>query len=194
MFVQVIKGKARDEAGLRKQFERWAEELKPGAEGFLGSTGGRAGDGTFITVARFDSEEAARRSSDRPEQGKWWAETEPFLEDVTFTDCTEVDEILGGGSDDAGFVQVMQGRVTDVEKARSMGREMEPELRKARPDVLGGIVAWHGDGDGFTQVIYFESEAAARKGESSSGDQPPPEFEELWQDVTYIDLPDPQLL
>lgn len=194
MFVQVIKGKARDEAGLRKQFERWGEELKPGAEGFLGSTGGIAGDGTFITVARFDSEEAARRSSDRPEQGKWWAETEPFLEDVTFTDCTEVDEMLGGGSDDAGFVQVMQGRVTDVEKARSMGREMEPELRKARPDVLGAIAAWHGDG-GFTQVIYFESEAAAREGESSSADQgPPEEFQELWQDVSYIDLSEPLIL
>lgn len=194
MFVQVIKGKARDEAGLRKQFERWAEELKPGAEGFLGSTGGIAGDGTFITVARFDSEEAARRSSDRPEQGKWWAETEQYLEDVTFTDCTEVDEMLGGGSDDAGFVQVMQGRVTDVEKARAMGREMEPELRKARPDVLGGIAAWHGDG-GFTQVIYFESEAAAREGESSSADQgPPEEFQELWQDVSYINLSDPSIL
>lgn len=194
MFVQVIKGKAKDEAGLRKQTERWAEELKPGAEGFLGSTSGIAGDGTFITVARFDSEEAARRSSDRPEQGKWWAETEPFLEDVTFTDCTEVDEMLAGGSDDAGFVQVMQGRVTDVEKARAMGREMEPELRKARPDVLGGIAAWHGDG-GFTQVIYFESEAAAREGESSSaGEGPPEEFRDLWQDVSYINLSDPSFL
>lgn len=195
MFAQVIKGKAKAESALRTQFERWAKEVMPGAEGFLGCTTGVSGDGTWLTVARFESEEAARRASNRPEQGKWWGETEQYLEDVTFNDCAEVDEILGGGSNDAGFVQVMQGRATDVDKIRSMGKEMEPQLKKMRPDVLGGIAAWHGKGGEFSQVMYFTSEAAAREGESNPANEgPPPEWSELFQDMTYIDLPDPWLL
>jgi hypothetical protein len=192
MFAQVIQGKAKDEAGLRKQFERWNEEVRPGADGFLGATSGITQDGRFFSVARFESEEAARRNSDRPEQGKWWSETEQYLSDVSFTDCTEVDEILGGGSDDAGFVQVMQGRATDQDKLRSLGRQMEPEMRKMRPDIIGGIAAWHGDGGGYTQVMYFESEATAREAEANStNDGPPPEFAELMGEMSFIDLSDP---
>ena len=29
-------------------------------------------DGRMVALVRFDSEEAARRNSDRPEQGAWW--------------------------------------------------------------------------------------------------------------------------
>ncbi|MEA2509037.1 MAG: hypothetical protein QOG21_1119 [Actinomycetota bacterium] len=192
MFAQVIKGKVKDEAGLRKQFDRWVEEVKPGAVGFLGATTGASKDGTWFTVARFESEDAARRSSDRPEQGTWWSETEQYLSDVSFKDCSEVDAILDGGSNDAGFVQVMEGRATDVEKLRSVGREMEPEMKKMRPDIIGGIVAWHGDGGGYTQIMYFESEASAREAESNTSNEgPPPEFAELMGDINFIDLSDP---
>jgi hypothetical protein len=31
-------------------------------------------DGRFIALARFESEEAARRNTDRPEQDRWWTE------------------------------------------------------------------------------------------------------------------------
>ncbi|MGE5763508.1 MAG: hypothetical protein ACM3ZF_06425, partial [Mycobacterium leprae] len=60
---------------MRAAFERWVEELAPGAAGWLGSTAGVTDDGRFIGLARFESEQAARRNSDRPEQGRWWAET-----------------------------------------------------------------------------------------------------------------------
>jgi hypothetical protein len=194
VFVQVIKGKAKDEAGLRKQFERWSEEVRPGAVGFLGATTGISKDGVWFTAARFESEEAARRSSDRPEQGQWWSETEQYLEGVTFHDCTEVDQMFDGGSNDAGFVQVMEGRAKDVDRFRSMGREMEPDLKKMRPDLIGGIVAWH-DGAEFTQVAYFESEAAARAGEANMSDQgPPQEWVDMIENLTYIDLSDPWLV
>ena len=195
MFVQLIQGKVKDEAGLRKQQDRWNEEIRPGAQGFLGATSGVAKDGTWITLARFESEEAARRNSDRPEQGKWWSETEQYLSDVTFHDCTTVDEIMGGGSNEAGFVQVMQGRAKDPEKLRSMGREMEPDMKKMRPDVLGGIVAWHGDGNDFTQTMYFQSESRAREEEAKmSGDGPPPEWAQEMEITNYIDLSDPWLV
>jgi hypothetical protein len=90
MFIQVITGKTSDRDGLRRQFDRWQQELQGGATGYLGSTGGVTDDGGVFMAARFESEEAARRNSAREEQGTWWAETEKFLENATFQDSAEV--------------------------------------------------------------------------------------------------------
>ena len=68
MFVQVIQGKLKDADLLNRQLERWRKEVKPGAKGYLGSTGGATADGRSIAIVRFDSEAAARANSGRPEQ------------------------------------------------------------------------------------------------------------------------------
>jgi predicted RNA polymerase sigma factor len=75
VFVQVIQGQVSDAGQVRAALDRWARELAPGATGWLGSTAGVTQDGRFIALARFESEEAARRNSDRPEQDQWWTET-----------------------------------------------------------------------------------------------------------------------
>lgn len=75
MFVQVIQGHVLDPQQVYAALDRWVQELAPGASGWLGSTAGVTEDGRFLAVARFESEEAARRNSNRPEQGQWWAET-----------------------------------------------------------------------------------------------------------------------
>ncbi len=196
MFIQVIQGRTNDSAGLRRQVERWHDVLGPGARGFLGTTGGVAEDGTAIVLARFESEEAARANSDRPEQGQWWSETAPSFDgEVTFRDCREVDTTLAGGSDDAGFVQIMQGRATNRARLLELEAEFMPKLNALRPDVIGSVRGW--DGDAFTDAIYFTSEAAARSGEAGMADVTGPEmaeFESLVEDLTYIDLKDPWLL
>lgn len=195
MFVQVIQGRAKDPAAVRRQFEKWSTELMPSAEGFLGSTGGVSSDGEFIAVARFESEEAARRNSDRPEQGAWWSDTEGYLEDVRFQDSTDVEVWAGGGSDDAGFVQVMQGVMTQEDRARmrEVDELFQKEMPKLRPDIIGGITAWVGES--FTSVNYFKSEDEARAGEKK---EMPSELQkgfEEWQaamkDLNFIDLQDP---
>jgi hypothetical protein len=162
LFAQIVQGRVTDAAGLKKQFERWIQDVKPGAEGFLGSTGGVTASGEFVTIARFESEEAARANSDRPEQSAWWEETSQYLSDPMFHDCTQVDVFGGGGSDAAGFVQVIQGKTKDVEKSRALDARMEPAMRDARPDVIGGVNAWHPENGRFTTFIYFTSEAEAR--------------------------------
>jgi hypothetical protein len=167
MFIQVITGTTSDREGLHRQAERWEQELRPGATGFLGSTGGVTDDGRFITAARFESEEAARRNSARDEQGAWWAETEKYLNDVNFLEGTEVLTTLGGGSNNAGFVQVMRGRVTDRDKATQLiarMEEFEALMRQHRPEFLGDVTILHADGT-YTDLIYFTSEAEAREGE-----------------------------
>lgn len=197
MFVQVIQGKAKDAAGLRKQWERWDQELKPGAKGYLGSTAGVTADGEFIALARFEDEEAARANSDSPEQSAWWKETSQYLEDPMFHDCTLVDLMDGGGSDEAGFVQVIQGKVKDVEKARRLDRATQDQMKDLRPDVIGGLVAWHPQNGRFTNSIYFTSEAEARAREKESSSAP--EFEEFmreWEALSdgepkYLDITEP---
>jgi hypothetical protein len=195
MFIQVVQGTTGDAAGLRSQLERWEKDLGPGAEGYLGSTAGVADDGTAIIVARFDSEQAARANSARAEQGAWWNETSKLFDgEVTFRDCAEVDTTLAGGSDAAGFVQVMQGRVRDKGRLLALEKEFMPKLSEMRPDVIGSVRAW--EGDFFSDVIYFTSEADARSGEAkmaAGGGPDMSEFESLVEDLTFIDLKEPLL-
>ena len=172
MFLQVVEGKVRDADLLMKQMKAWGTDIKPGAIGFLGSTGGIADDGTAIVVARFESEDAAMKNAHRPEQDAWFKKTAPAFDgEPTFIDCRDVDLMMGGGSDGAGFVQIMKGQATDKQKLREMGNQMDEELPKMRPDVIGGVVGWHGDRD-FIQVVYFRSEAEARKAEAEQAERP----------------------
>jgi hypothetical protein len=196
MFVQVIEGRVSDRDGLRRQMDRWQGELRPGATDFLGSTAGVTDDGYAITFARFESAAAAKANNDRAEQGQWWAETEKLYEGgVTFTDSEDIDTFLGGGSNDAGFVQVMKG-TADRDRLHAMDRSFEQHAPSFRPDIIGGIRVWTGP-DRYTEVAYFTSEADARAGEKK---EPPPElagemgeFEDMMANVQFLDLKDPWL-
>jgi hypothetical protein len=198
MFIQVIQGHISDKEELKAALDRWTDQIAPGAIGWLGSTAGVTDDGIAIALARFESEDAARRNSDRHEQHQWWMETSKlFSGDVTFHDCTETFTYGKGGSDDAGFVQVMQGRLTgDVERLRQQSESFDATMSQHRPDVIGGVTALHGDGN-YTDCVYFTSEREAREGEKK---EMPPEvaadFEEMMSlvaDVTYYDIKEPWL-
>ena len=195
MFAQVIKGRTSDAAGLRRQLDRWRSDLKPGAVGFLGSTVGIADDGTFVAVARFADDAAAKANSERPEQGAWWDETSKYFDgEPTFRESSDVSTLFDGGSDNAGFVQVMEGKVRDRAKAEAFETpELLAELRAARPDLIGSLRVWQPDG-AFVDVAYFTSENDARNGESSAdfADQQQ-EYMSLFEDMTFTDLRDPLL-
>jgi hypothetical protein len=169
MFVQVIQGKVKDADLLARQSERWVAEIKPGVKGYLGSTTGVTADGRAITIARFESAKAAAANSDNAQQTSWWNETAKAYDgEPTFIDCTEIDTLFGGGSDDAGFVQVIQGRAKDQAAMRKEITSMETALRTERPDILGITIAWHGTAGDFTQVVYFRSEAQTRQAEKAT--------------------------
>ncbi len=197
MFVQVIQAKASDSDALKGQLDRWVEELAPGAEGYLGTTAGVTADDDFIAMVRFESEGAARANSDRSEQGAWWDEASKHLEgDVTFHDCDDVRTYLDGGSDDAGFVQVMQGRVGDRDRFRSIQDELLETMQEERPEILGMVEAW--DDDFVAAAVYFASEHTAREGEGKAVPenvlQNLQELRSLVEDLTYLDLLEPWLL
>ncbi len=195
MFIQVVQAKTTDPEGVMRQGERWDTDVRPSAKGYLGSTGGVADDGTVIFVVRFNDEASAQANSNLPEQTAWWNEMEKYLTDVTFRDTTDTEEMLGGGDDKAGFVQIMQGHCKDRARLTELNQQFQSELQKARPDVLGGVTAWFGDD--FVDVIYFTSEADARKGEQNMPDEVDgvsfEEFMSLNENVVYTDLTNPIL-
>jgi hypothetical protein len=172
MFVQIIEGKAKDPDLLQRQGERWRTELKPGAKGYLGHTGGITADGVAFDVVRFESEADARANSERAEQGAWWNETAKGYDgEPSFAESSDVDLLFDGGSNDAGFVQVMKGKAKDAAAFRKWGKEHEGDLKKLRPDLIGGVDVYQPDGS-FVSVAYFTSESEARKNEKAMGESP----------------------
>jgi hypothetical protein len=173
MFVQVIHGQVSDADEMRAAVNQWVQEVAPGATGWLGSTGGVTEDGRFIAVVRFDSEDAARRNSERPEQDAWWTQASKLMiGEPTFEESSLVDVDMTGDPDKAGFVQVMQGRSSDPAKSRELMAQDQDRWAAFRPDIIGSVGVGHEDGR-YTAVLYFTSEEAARAGESK---EPPPEL------------------
>jgi hypothetical protein len=197
MFVQVIQARAKDKDAVKAELERWHAEIAPSAEGWLGSTGGVTPDGQFLGVARFESQEAAQAQSNSPEQDRWWKGFSQHLEgEASFFDSSGVTLGGQGGSDNAGFVQVMQGKVNDIEKAKEMDARMEQDMPQRRPDVIGNVTAYKEDGT-FYSVLYFTSLEEARQGEKQMTENPPPEMEEWGQlmegEMKFFDLEEPWL-
>jgi hypothetical protein len=199
MFLQVIQAKVADEAGVRAALDRWQTELMGGAEGFLGATFGFLGDGALLNIARFESAEAARANSDRPEQGEWAAQFAQSVDgEPSYVDVPDAELWLGGGSDDAGFVQVMIGHSSDVDRLLAQGQEVdEAQLREGRPEIIGGVQGKFGD-DGYVFAVYFRNEEAARSGEAQ---EPPEEAREMLEErmrlmgeVQYYDLRQPVMI
>jgi len=157
MFVQLIEGTTHEPEALRSQLERWERELRPQAVGFLGATAGVDPTGHVFDIARFESEEAARANSDRPQQGQWWAETERCLDPgTTFTESTDVELLMDGGSDEARFVQVMHSTGVDRDRMHELDAALEPYLAQ-RPEILGAIRIWTAP-DACVEVVYFTDE------------------------------------
>ena len=174
MFAQVIQGKTSNSPALDAAIRQWQQDLAPGATGWVGSTSGVTEDGRAIAVVWFESEEDARRNSNRPEQDRWWSETAKLFDgEATFKDSNDVTVDVQGDQKRAGFVQVMQGRSNDPERARQLMDQDSDKWAEFRPDMLGSVAVGHDDG-GYTMVLYFTSEADAREGERK---EPPPELQ-----------------
>jgi hypothetical protein len=188
VFIQIIQGKCTHEQECRDMGERWLRDLAPGATGWLGGTYGFTDDGRFVAVVRFESREAAAANAARPEQDAWWADMERLFDgDVEFHDSEDVTLMLGGGSDEAGFVQVMRGKVDDADALRSMMLDTE-QLHEMRPDILGGTLCIEDDGT-FTETVAFSDEASARTGEQQEmPDDVRRAMEAAMHDVSFLDL------
>ncbi|HEX6500311.1 MAG TPA: hypothetical protein VF054_14970 [Micromonosporaceae bacterium] len=191
MFVQVIEGHVQDPQRVREGLDQWVRDLSPSAQGWLGTTAGVTDDGQFVAMACFDSPEAARRNSDRPEQGRWWnSMSSNFTGEPVFHDCPDCFSAERGQSN-AHFVQVIKGHVRDADRIHALSDQAEPMIARERPEILGDLVALDPSGD-FVEAVYFTDEPSAREGER----KPMPDelkklFDEemsLTDDMSYLDL------
>jgi hypothetical protein len=190
MFAQIVRAKVSDRSAIDDTFNRWSKELAPGAKGWLGTTGGVTEDGELFILIRFESEEAARANSERPEQDRFWSQTSSQLDgEATFQDSNDVTVETSGDPDTAGFVQVMTGQVSDPERAQKLMAE-QPSMRELRPDILGSVTVGGEDGK-WTMVIYFKSEAEAREGEAK---EMPPEAAAAMEQMLAISVGQPEYL
>lgn len=164
MFIQIIQGPCTRQDEVRALLDEWRRDLSPSATGWLGGTYGFTDDDQLMAVVRFESRDAAAANSTRPEQGAWAEKLNALMDGpLEFHDSDDVTLLMDGGSDDAGFVQVIRGRVDDPDRLKAMLADTTT-LHEMRPDILGGTLAIEPDGS-FTETVAFASEDAARAGE-----------------------------
>jgi heme-degrading monooxygenase HmoA len=189
VFIQVIQGQVRHAEPVYVELDQWIKELSGSAQGWLGSTAGVTDDKRFITLSRWESEEAARRNSARPEQDHWWRSfSELFTDPPTFHESSDIMLDINGDPDHARFVQVMQGRGTNPGRARELMGSHSDEWAAFRPEVLGSVGCMYDDG-AYTMAIYFTDEASAREGERK---QPPPELQADMDEMNTLSVGEPE--
>lgn len=171
--------------------DAWQADIGPHVDGWLGGTYGFTDDDMFVAVVRFESKEAAMANSQRPEQSEWAEQMmELFEGPVEFHDCNDVTLLMDGGSDNAGFVQVMHGKIADSAKLKELMGNTDM-LHEVRPEIIGATLAIEDDGS-FTQTIAFSDEESARRGESAEmPEEIRGQLESAMQDVSYLDLHHP---
>ncbi len=191
MFIQIIQGKCTRQDELRAMAAGWRTGPGADAVGWLGGTFGFTDDDMFVGIIRFDSRESAMANSDRPEQTAWAEQMAALMDGpVEFHDCDDVTVFLDGGSDRAGFVQVIRGKVDDVDRLKAMLADTD-SLHEMRPEIIGGTLAIEADGT-FTETVAFTDEDSARANESM---EPPAEvraeFEYAMTGARFFDLHHP---
>ena len=194
MFIQIIQGRCTRQDELRALVESWPEELGSGATGWLGGTYGFTDDDQFVGIVRFESREAAMANSARPEQGEWAERLMALMDGAPeFHDSDDVTLMMDGGSDSAGFVQVIRGRVAEPHRLKALMTDTDM-LHEMRPDIIGASLAFEDDGT-FTETISFTSESAAREGERRESTDMPAEVRETLEaamkEATFYDLHHP---
>jgi hypothetical protein len=193
VFLQMVEGRSSRQDEMRGLVDGWCGSMAD-RPGWLGGTYGFTDDGRFVGVVRFDSRSACKESSTGADAAMWWAGADALFEDgCRVHESEDVSMMLDGGSDSAGFVQVMCGRVGDADALRHITSDttMTSMLHEARPEIIGATLAVESDGT-FVETIAFTDEGSARKGEQL--DMPQDVRDELMAamaDVEYLDLPKP---
>lgn len=190
MDVLVINAQAERTEALREAWTTWTAGLARSAPGYLGATAGVGASGDFVSMLRLGPGRDARD----PTQAGGWDSVAGCLSGVTVRRSTRTDVWNRGGADDAGFVQIREGVSSDPDRLRHLYVVEQPvRMGPHRPEVLGGMFAWHGDA-GFTLSAYFTSEEAARGGEQLEEFAPFfADIDAVMGEVTYLDLSDPWL-
>lgn len=193
MFIQIVQGPCSRQKEMHRVVDGWCADMAD-RPGWLGGTFGFADDGAFHGVVRFETPDACHENAQRPEAAMWWAAAlEHFDGEPRIHESDDVILLMDGGSDDAGFVQILQGRVLDTDLLRSMGsdQQLNSMIAQARPEIIGATFLIEEDGT-FTETVAFTSEEAARRNEASPAMQGVLEqMDRSMADISFVDLHSP---
>ena len=193
MFIQMVEGACTHEDDMRMLVDDWCDRMAD-ESGWLGGTYGFTDEGRFIGVVRYESREAYEKCCAADDAGMWWAAAEEIFDGMPEMHQSEdVMMMLDGGSDQAGFVQVMRGKVGNPEKLRRImtDQDMTSMLHQARPEIIGATLLIEDDGS-FTETISFTDEDSARRGEAMNMPaEVAADLQEAMAEVAYYDLHKP---
>jgi hypothetical protein len=190
VFIQMVQGRCSRQDEMRGLVDDWCATMAD-RPGWLGGTYGFTDDDRFVGIVRFESSKASKDFAKTSEAAMLWAAAQDLFEGGSEVhESEDVSMMLDGGSDDAGFVQVMRGRVADADRLRHFMTDttMTSMLHEARPEIIGATLAMESDGT-FIETIAFTDEQSAREGEKK--DMPADmqaDFESSMSDVEYVDL------
>jgi len=193
VFIQMVQGACSQEDDMRMLVDEWCERMGD-VPGWLGGTYGFTDDGHFVGVVRYESATACKETCAASDAGAWWAAAEEMFDrPPEIHQSEDVMIMLDGGSDAAGFVQVMRGKVGNSDTLRRImtDQDMTSMLHQARPDILGATMLIEDDGT-FTETISFTDEDSARKGETMEMPaEVAADLQEAMAEVDYYDLHKP---
>lgn len=191
MYIQITEGHCTRQDEMRQLVDEACAALADRA-GWLGGTFGFTDDDRYVAVLRFESREAFEELNASEGAAEWMARAEELCDGLQVHESEDVMMLLDGGSDDAGFVQIMHGRIADPDRFRHLASdEMMTMLHRMRPEVIGATLAVEPDGT-FIETVAFTDESSARRGEESN--MPPEVAADLgaaMADVEYLDLHKP---
>ena len=149
MFIQMVQGRCSRHDGMRDLVEDWCAMMAD-RPGWLGGTYGFTDDDRFLGIVRFDSAGACKEAASTSQAAILWAGAEDLFDGrPEIHESEDISMMLQGGSDSAGFVQVMKGRVADADRFRHFmtDTEMTSMLHEARPEIIGATLAMEPNGN-----------------------------------------------
>jgi hypothetical protein len=193
VYIQMVHCACTQQDDMRMLVDDWCGRMAD-RPGWLGGTYGFTDDDHFVGVVRFETATDAREWSRESDAGLWWACAESLMAGAPEIHQSEdVMTMLEGGSDDAGFVQVMRGRVGNADALRRIvsDHDVTSMLHEARPEIIGATLLIEDDGT-FTETVSFTDEEAARAGERKEMPaEMASQMQEAMADVEYLDLHKP---
>ena len=192
MYIQTVQATCHQQDRMRRIVDDWSTEMAD-RDGWLGGTYGFTDDGRFVGVVRYESAAAREQLMQEPASRAGWEAALACCEgDLESHQSEDVMMMLDGGSDDAGFVQVMRGHIGDAKRVEHLASdEMTSMLHQARPEIIGATMVIEPDGT-FVETIAFTDEASARRGERQAmPDTVREDLQRAFADIEYADLHQP---
>lgn len=184
--VRYVEGTVTD-AALARETLRLLPDDGPAP---VGGVGGVTDDGRLVALLELPSLAPADAFDEHP---SWQELTAACAGDPSVEVATEVSTFVSAPAAQSGFAQVIRARVTDRPTFEHVLAADAEWLARERPEVLGGMLAWHG-ADRFTLVVCFTDEASARAGEARNSESPGADIDQLMEDVSFDELRDPWVL